>query len=60
MTRYLISFAAGAMDHIPDQDMPAVGKASHEVVQQAVNAGCGSSAAGWRAQGRASWPPTGR
>jgi hypothetical protein len=39
MTRYLISFDAHAMDHIPDEDMPAVAKASHEVVQDAVNAG---------------------
>ena len=27
------------MDHIPDEDGPAVGKAAHEVVQEAVNAG---------------------
>jgi hypothetical protein len=39
MTRYLISFDAGAMDHIPDEEMPAVGKASHAVVQEALNAG---------------------
>ena len=39
MTRYLISFDAHAMDHVPDEDMPAVAKASHEVVQEAVNAG---------------------
>ena len=39
MTRYLVSFDASAMDHIPDEDMPAVGKAAHEVVQQALNAG---------------------
>jgi hypothetical protein len=39
MTRYLISFDAHAMDHIPDEDMPAVAKASHEVVQEAINAG---------------------
>jgi hypothetical protein len=39
MTRYLISFDAHAMDHIPDEEMPAVAKASHEVVQQALNAG---------------------
>ena len=32
MTRYLISFDAHAMDHIPDEDMPAVGEASHAVV----------------------------
>jgi hypothetical protein len=39
MTRYLISFDAHAMDHIPDEDMPAVGEASHEVVAEALNAG---------------------
>ena len=39
MTQYLISFNDGAMDHIPDEDMPDVGKASHAVVQEAVNAG---------------------
>jgi hypothetical protein len=39
MTRYLISFDAHAMDHIPDEDMPAVSKAAHEVVQEALNAG---------------------
>jgi len=39
MTRYLIPFDAGAMDHIPDEDMPAVGKAAHAVVQEALNAG---------------------
>jgi hypothetical protein len=39
MTRYLISFDDGAMDHIPDEDWPDVGKASHAVVQEAVNAG---------------------
>ena len=39
MTRYLISFDDGAMDHIPDEDWPAVGKASHAVVQEAVDAG---------------------
>jgi hypothetical protein len=39
MTRYLISFESGAMGHIPDEDMPAVGKAAHAVMQEAVNAG---------------------
>ncbi len=39
MTQYLISFDDGAMDHIPDEDMPDVGKAAHAVVQEAVNAG---------------------
>jgi hypothetical protein len=39
MTRYLISFDAHAMDHIPDEDGPAVAKAAHAVVLEAVNAG---------------------
>jgi len=39
MTRYLISFDAHAMDHIPNKDMPAVGRAAHEVVEEAMNAG---------------------
>jgi len=39
MTRYLISFDAHAMDHIPDDDMPEVAKAAHEVVQEAMDAG---------------------
>lgn len=39
MTRYLISFNDGAMDHISDEELPDVGKAAHAVVQEAVNAG---------------------
>src|SRR4051812_42765078 len=39
MTQYLISFNDGAMDHIPDEDWPDVGKASHAVIQEAVTAG---------------------
>jgi hypothetical protein len=39
MTRYLISFDGLAMDHIPEEEIPAVGKTSHAVVQEAVNAG---------------------
>jgi hypothetical protein len=39
MTRYLISFDAHAMDHIPDEDMPAVARAAHEVVEEAMDAG---------------------
>ena len=39
MTRYVISFDAHAMDHIPDEDMPAVAKAAREVAQEALNAG---------------------
>jgi hypothetical protein len=39
MTWYLISFGAHAMDNFPDEDMPAVARAAHAVVQEAVNAG---------------------
>jgi len=39
MTQYLISFDDGAMDHIPDEDWPAVGKAALAVVQEARDAG---------------------
>ncbi|MEO5632467.1 YciI family protein [Gaiella sp.] len=39
MTRYLISFPSGAMDHIPVEEMPAVGEAAHAVVREAMDAG---------------------
>jgi hypothetical protein len=39
MTRYLISFPDGAMDHIPEEEMPEVAKAAHAVVQDALNVG---------------------
>jgi hypothetical protein len=39
MTRYLISFDAHAMDHIPEEDMTAVAEASHAVVYEAMDAG---------------------
>ena len=46
MTQYLISFDAHAMDYIPEEDGPAVGKAAHAVVQEAINAGVFVSAGG--------------
>lgn len=39
MTRYLISFEKGAMDHIPAEEIPEVGKAAHAVCQAAKDAG---------------------
>jgi hypothetical protein len=39
MTRYLISFPSGAMDHIPSEEMAAVGEAAHAVVWEAMDAG---------------------
>ena len=50
MTRYLISFDDGAMDHIPDEDGPAVGKAAHAVIQEARTPACWSSPAVWIAE----------
>ena len=38
MTQYLISFGAHAMDHVPDEDGPAVARAAHAAVQEAINA----------------------
>ena len=39
MTRYLISFNDGAMNHIPEEDFADVAKASHAVVTEAQDAG---------------------
>jgi hypothetical protein len=39
MTRYLVSFPSSAMDHIPAEEMPAVGDASRAVVRDAMDAG---------------------
>jgi len=50
MTRYLISFDTHAMDHIPDEDGPAVGRAAHAVCQEAINAGVFVSAGGLETQ----------
>ena len=39
MKRYLISFDDGAMDHITEAELPAVGEAAHAVVREAKAAG---------------------
>ena len=39
MPRYLISFDDGSMDHIPEEDWPAVGEASRAVVRELKQAG---------------------
>ena len=39
MTQYLISFGAHAMDHVPEDELPAVAEAAHAVVQEALDAG---------------------
>jgi hypothetical protein len=39
MTRYLISFPSGAMDHIPAEEFLAVGEAAHTVAREAIDAG---------------------
>jgi hypothetical protein len=51
MPRYLISFDAHAMDHIPAEEMPAVDKAAHEVVDEALDAGV------WVFGGGLDWQP---
>jgi len=48
--RYLISFNDGAMDHISDEELPAVGKAAHAVMEEAVNAGVWIFSAGLQRQ----------
>ena len=39
MTKYLISFDDGSMDHVPEADFPAVGEAAHAVLREAKAAG---------------------
>ncbi|HEY3541099.1 MAG TPA: hypothetical protein VGK79_01030 [Gaiellaceae bacterium] len=39
MTRFLISFDAQAMDHIPAEELPDVAEAAHGVVREAMDAG---------------------
>lgn len=39
MPRYLISFDDGSMDHITEQELPAVSEEAHAVVRQAKAAG---------------------
>ncbi len=39
MARYLISFDDGAMDFIPEEEMPAVADAAHAVILEAQEAG---------------------
>jgi hypothetical protein len=51
MPRYLISFDAHAMDHIPAEELPAVDKAAHEVVDEALDAGV------WVCGGGLQWQP---
>lgn len=50
MTRYLISFDDGSMDHIPDEDWPAVGEAAHAVLRAAKQAGAWVTGAGLQRQ----------
>jgi len=59
MTRYLISFDAGAMDHIPDEHWPAVARASHAGGPGGPGAGVWVFGGGLESQRRASWPTTG-
>ncbi|HEY3558154.1 MAG TPA: YciI family protein [Kribbella sp.] len=51
MSRYLISFENGAMNHIPDGDWEEVGKAAHAVCQEAKDAGVFRFAGGFQYAG---------
>jgi len=50
MPRYLISFDDGAMDHISEQDWPAVGESTRAVVREAKAAGVWIFGAGLQRQ----------
>jgi hypothetical protein len=50
MARYFISFDDGSMDHIPDEDWGAAGKAAHAVIQEAADAGVWIFGAGLQSQ----------
>jgi hypothetical protein len=39
MTKYLITFPAGAMDDIPDEELQDVGRAAHACCQELIDAG---------------------
>lgn len=39
MTQYLITFPSDAMNHIPGEEMPEVGRAAHAVCQELIDAG---------------------
>jgi hypothetical protein len=56
MARYLISFDDGAMDFIPEEEMPAVADAAHAVVDEAKDAGVWVFACP-QSRRRRSWPP---
>ena len=59
MTQYLISFGAHAMDHVPDEDAPAVARAARAAVQEAINAGVYVSAGGLDCGERGGWGGSG-
>ena len=60
MTKYLISFAEGAMT-FPEEELPGVADAAHAGVQEAKDAGVWVFGGGLKdhESRRASWPPMG-
>lgn len=58
MTWYLISFDDGAMAHIPDDEWPAVGEASHAVVRGRLPVCPGSPRTHGRSGSLTGWPCT--
>jgi hypothetical protein len=39
MPKFIISFAASAFDHTPNEEMPAIADAAHAVIQEILRAG---------------------
>jgi hypothetical protein len=39
MTQYLITFPSDAMNHVPVEELPEVGRAAHAVCQELIDAG---------------------
>jgi hypothetical protein len=50
VTRYLITFPSGAMDHVAEEDMPEVATAARSVCEEAIAAGVFVLAGGLRDQ----------
>ncbi|MFZ2015829.1 MAG: hypothetical protein WAV00_18595 [Nocardioides sp.] len=46
MAQFLTTFPKDAMDQIPDEEMPEVARAAHEVTQEAIDAGVNVLAGG--------------
>lgn len=59
MTKYLITFGAGAMDHVPEAEMLDVAQAARAVCQEALDAGVFVMAGGLKDQPATEVSPSG-